>query len=129
MGDRGDYCQHQTLSAPDLSLSCNHRCCPWRAAQRTFRKGTPIIWQQPAWPPPVIEALPEQTYVVEGVAARCRGTQERHWLAAALAALANHVQAGTLTEPPSRARTRPNVGDVPVLVAGARPAGHPRPAG
>jgi hypothetical protein len=53
-------------------------------------------------PAPVIDALPALTDMVEGLAARCRDAQERRWLAAALAALAHHVQAGALTEPPPR---------------------------
>jgi hypothetical protein len=72
-------------------------------------------------PAPVIDALPELTVMVEGLAARCRDAQERRWLAAALAALSHHVQAGTLTEPPPRPDTTDG-GDlvpVPTLAVGA----------
>jgi len=53
-------------------------------------------------PAPVIDALPPLTGMVEELAARCRDAQERRWLAAALAALSHHVQAGALTEPAPR---------------------------
>jgi 8-oxo-dGTP pyrophosphatase MutT (NUDIX family) len=51
-------------------------------------------------PPPaeVIDALPGLTETVENLAGRCRDVQERRWLAAALAALSHHVQAGALAE-------------------------------
>ncbi|WP_219419955.1 hypothetical protein [Pseudonocardia nigra] len=51
-------------------------------------------------PEVVVEALPALARAVERVAERCRDAQERRWLAAALAALAHHVQAGTLPEVP-----------------------------
>jgi hypothetical protein len=53
-------------------------------------------------PAPVIDALPALTDIVEGLAGRCHDAQERRWLAAALAALSHHVQAGALTEPAPR---------------------------
>ena len=53
-------------------------------------------------PTPVIDALPTLTHLVEGLAARCHDAQERRWLAAALAALSNYVQAGALNEPAPR---------------------------
>jgi hypothetical protein len=53
-------------------------------------------------PAPVIDALPALTDMVDGLATRCCDAQERRWLAAALAALSHHVQAGALTEPAPR---------------------------
>ena len=47
----------------------------------------------------MIDALPGLTRAVQEVAGRCSDEQERRWLAAALAALSHHVQAGTLPEP------------------------------
>ncbi|WP_219420347.1 hypothetical protein [Pseudonocardia nigra] len=48
----------------------------------------------------VIDALPGLTRAVEDVTARCRDDQEQRWLAAALAALAHHVQADALPTAP-----------------------------
>lgn len=69
-------------------------------------------------PPPVgiTDALPELVRVVDELAERFGDAQERRWLAAALAALSHHVQAGTLVsvEDPLLAGT--SVGGIAVAV-------------
>lgn len=47
-------------------------------------------------PAAMVTALPELTAAVEDVLGRLPDAQKRRWLAAALAALVHHVQAGTL---------------------------------
>jgi 8-oxo-dGTP pyrophosphatase MutT (NUDIX family) len=66
----------------------------------------------------VIDALPGLTRAVQEVAGRCGDERERRWLAAALAALSHHVQAGTLPEP----LPAPDPSHTPDLPAGAAEA-------
>lgn len=65
-------------------------------------------------PAAVTDALPGLLRTVDELAARVDDRQQRRWLAAALAALSYHVQAGTLDEPAARPR---DVDGVEVAVA------------
>jgi hypothetical protein len=44
----------------------------------------------------VLDVLPNLTATVDGIAQRCHDAQDLRWLAAALAALAHHVQVRSL---------------------------------
>lgn len=69
-------------------------------------------------PPPVgiTDALPALVRMVDELAERFGDEQERRWLAAALAALSHHVQAGTLTPVEDPLPAAPSVAGIAVAV-------------
>lgn len=83
-------------------------------------------------PAPVLDALPALAEHVRGLLDEHQDVTERQWLAAALAALAHHVQATTLADPPAPGGPTPAPVAIAVVVgargvlAGRRRAGIPR---
>lgn len=69
-------------------------------------------------PPPVgiTDTLPELLRMVDELAERFGDEQERRWLAAALAALSHHVQAGTLIPVEDSLPAAPSVAGIAVAV-------------